>query len=949
MGSTALSLEVEAEELSEIVRAYQELCSAIIQTEGGYVAQLLGDGILAYFGYPAGYEDDSRRAVRAAVRIVQSMTSQTIRARRLEVRVGIHTGVVVIGLTGRGATRQPLAFGHAPNIAARVQSQAGPNEVLLTESTQPMVEGYFLLDDLGPRELTGISRPTRLYRVRGETLATSRLEARRRAGLTPFVGRRRELEYLDEHFENHGLRLRKVLLVRGDAGVGKSRLLEVARESLAVAGVESFQAFCSPVHQNNPLHPVASLFMRWLGLTPQDTDLEARRRLEGAMAALGFEDRDDALTSSLLSVFARGEGAANAEGSPQRRLRDSLQTIDDWLTRLACRRPILFVLEDAHWADPTTIDLVELFVKNPHSRVFACVSARPEFKARWTADPGVAELKLGPLSREEAIELVTRVAGVSVPERLADHVYVSADGNPLFLEEIMRARIEAGLGGQESLSSRGPAAPPQSSRGDIPASLHGFLMARLDCLGSARLLAQRASVLGRNFDEDVLLAIADSDATAMRQDLERLLSSGLVVDAGTTGGTYNFKHALIRDAAYASLLRPAKQEYHRRAAAALSRAPSAARQPDVIAMHHEEGGNDLEAIRHWQLAGKMASARSANREVIAHLERALALVERLPDSPERRQSELSLHLGIAPAFMAINGWAAVQVEASCRRALDLAHGLGAMEAALQALWGLWSVHLVRGEIDRALEASTQLLQASQMVQSPPLAVMANHAAAFTRYYRGDLDEARRLAETGIALFSMEQERFIVSQVQISSTVVMEGILALVLWLQGHAEEAEQAVERGGRLAEELNYPPSVVFHLSLRNELRLWQGDAPKLRESAERMLRLANSEGFELFASTAYVYRGLARASLGDRTDGIDEARLGWEAYAATGAGLNIVQEHCRRAEALAAASRPDEALALLDEAEQRVRDHGEKNCDAEVHRVRAEIGQRPAAGKKP
>ena len=189
-----------------------------------------------------------------------------------------------------------------------------------------------------------------------------------------------------------------------------------------------------------------------------------------------------------------------------------------------------------------------------------------------------------------------------------------------------------------------------------------------------------------------------------------------MVDAGTTGGTYNFKHALIRDAAYASLLRPAKQEYHRRAAAALSRAPSAARQPDVIAMHHEEGGNDLEAIRHWQLAGKMASARSANREVIAHLERALALVERLPDSPERRQSELSLHLGIAPAFMAINGWAAVQVEASCRRALDLAHGLGAMEAALQALWGLWSVHLVRGEINRALEASTQLLQASQMVQ-----------------------------------------------------------------------------------------------------------------------------------------------------------------------------------------------------------------------------------------
>ena len=255
VGSTALSLEVEAEELSEIVRAYQELCSAIIQTEGGYVAQLLGDGILAYFGYPAGYEDDSRRAVRAAVRIVQSMTSQTIRARRLEVRVGIHTGVVVIGLTGRGATRQPLAFGHAPNIAARVQSQATPNEVLLTESTQPMVEGYFLLDNLGPRELTGISRPTRLYRVRGETLATSRLEARRRAGLTPFVGRRRV-----PRIPRRAFRESRPPTSEGPARAGRRGRGQIQapgggtgepcrRRGRVVPGV------LSPVHQNNPLHP----------------------------------------------------------------------------------------------------------------------------------------------------------------------------------------------------------------------------------------------------------------------------------------------------------------------------------------------------------------------------------------------------------------------------------------------------------------------------------------------------------------------------------------------------------------------------------------------------------------------------------------------------------------------------------------------------------------------
>ena len=465
-------------------------------------------------------------------------------------------------------------------------------------------------------------------------------------------------------------------------------------------------------------------------------------------------------------------------------------------------------------------------------------------------------------------------------------------------------------------------------------------MARLDRLGSAKMLAQRAAVIGRAFDEDILVAIAGSGLDAVRRDLDLLLASGLVVHASASSGTtHSFKHALIRDVAYASLLRPAKQDYHRRAAAALSRTASAARQPHVVAMHYEEGGNDAEAVRHWQLAGKMASARSANREVIAHLERALALVQRTPDSPERRHSELLLHLGIAPAFMAINGWATSEVEASCRRALELARALGAMEAALQALWGLWSVHLVRGEIHLALEASTQLLHASQIVASPPLAVMASHAEGFSRYYRGDLDEAKRQVEAGIALFSLEQERFIVSQVQIASTVVLQGILALVLWLQDRSAEGEEAIEHARDLAEQLNSPPSMVFYYSLRCEFQLWQKDATKLLETSEQMLKLAETEGFELFVSIAHCYRGLARASLGDDFEGIAEATQGWATYSATGGGLNIVQEHCCRAEALFRSNRPDEALSLLDHAEQRGRMLGEGNCDAEVHRVRAEI----------
>ncbi len=466
-------------------------------------------------------------------------------------------------------------------------------------------------------------------------------------------------------------------------------------------------------------------------------------------------------------------------------------------------------------------------------------------------------------------------------------------------------------------------------------------MARLDRLGTAKGIAQVASVIGREFSGDLLSAVSTVSDEGLRPDLDRLLSSGLLLSSGSSPVNYAFKHTLVRDAAYGSLARSKRREYHRRTADTLrERFPDvAAARPELLASHLEEGGDVGGAASQWQRAGALALGRSANQEAIAHLKRALRLTELTPASPERKAAELALNLAIAPAFMAINGWAAHEVEDSCRRALQLAEEVGAHESVLPALWGLWSTYLVRGQITRALSVAERVLALANASGNPLLGVMARHAMVFTLFYLGDLSSALRHADEGCRLFSLEQEQAIVGITQLSSTTVMWGIQAIGLALEGRPQESAHALAQGRDLVAQLGHPPSTAVHLSLSAELSYWRQDAASLLETSGRLLALAQDEGFQLYVGAARCYRGWARARLGELASGRAEMEIGIREYESCGAHMNFVHARWGLADLLARSGLTLEALGVLEDAFRYSEANGENNCDAELHRLRSAL----------
>jgi len=932
VGSTALSSQMDPEDLADLIRDYQALCASAIQQLGGYVAQFLGDGVLAYFGYPEAHEDDGRRAIRAATDLVARLRVTPIRGFPLQARVGIHSGLVVMGPIGIGSSLTPLAVGEAPNIAARAQAAALPNEVVVTESTRKLAEGYFAFEALRdkPGARDGSGTRLSLFRVQGETGASSRIEAARLVGLTPFVNRTEETAYLSQAWQRVCTGSGHAILLRGEAGVGKSRLVETLRERVASEGHLVLQATSSPLEQNSALQPIRTLLRH--GMRPGRYAPDGR--LESWLASVGMTD------GQALALFAafldpadpRGLGV-DATMTPQRRRRLTLELLFEATRRLAAHAPVLLVVEDLHWADPTTLELLGLFVQRRPAGLFVCLTARPEFLSPWSE---LAEVALAPLHKDHVAEMVSHVAGRAVPPFMSELVFGRTEGVPLFVEEVTRALDEMGALGTAS----GTAALPAP----IPSTLYDSLMSRLDRLGSAKHLAQLAAVLGRDFRPEVLAALAAADgagAASLREDLSRLVASGLVREPSDDGPpSYSFRHALIRDAAYASLLRRERQEQHRRVAGILRDrfAAFAAEQPHVVAAHWEEGGEPILALGQWQAAGLASLARANNREAIAYLSRALKLVEELPEGQDRMRRELPLRLAIAPAFMAINGWASGEVERSCRRALGLAELLPDPSAVLPALWGLWSVFLVRGDTESALETAQRVLGIARAAGGL-LLVMAHHAFGFTQFFRGQIQEARRFAEEGLDLFELGQEQAIVGHVQLSSSVTMAGFLALAAWLQGDEEASARALAKGASISDRLHHAPSRAMHLSLRAELQHWRREPQALAETATELVTLAEAEGFDFFRGPALAYRGWARAQLGDVEGGLAESREGWSVYTSSGSHLNTVHGAAGLAETLALAGQEDEALARLRVAEEDARARQELISLGEVLRLRGEI----------
>jgi class 3 adenylate cyclase len=706
--STPLASQLDPEDWREVVRAYQEAAAAVIQGLDGHVAQYLGDGLLVYFGYPQAHEDDARRAVQTGLDLVEALGALHVRlvqhyGVRLAVRIDIHTGLVVVGEMGGGNRQEQLALGDTPNVAARIQGLAGPDTVVISPATFRLVRGFFLYQDMDTHALKGLMTPVQVYRILGDSAAQSRLDVMDLTGFTPLVGRGSEVALLLERWAQSQDGAGQVVLLRGEAGIGKSRLVEVLRERAISGGATQIVFRCSPYHQNSALYPVIDHLQRFLQWQRDESPEAKFDKLEQVLRTylLPLEDIIP-LFAALLSV-PLPECYTPLNLTPQQQRQKTHESLVAWLLEEAERQPVLAVWEDLHWADPSTLDVLGLMLDQVSTaRMLTLLTCRPEFLPPWTTHAPVTQITLNRLGRAQVEAMIPSLTGnKTLPMEMVEQVIAKTGGVPLFVEELVKMILESGLVREQAACYvlTGPLLPLA-----IPSTLPDSLMARLDRLAAVREVVQLGATLGREFAYDVLHAVTTMDEIALQRGLRRLVKAELVYQRGLPPQSrYVFKHALIQDVAYQSLLRSTRQQYHQRIARVLeAQFPETAEtQPEVLAHHYTEAGLLTQALAYWQHAGQRALQRSANLEAVSHVTQGLAVLTALPETPERAHQELALHLTLGPALMNTQGPAASETERAYVRACDLGRQVGDPLQFFPALWGLWYVHLSGGKLQRA--------------------------------------------------------------------------------------------------------------------------------------------------------------------------------------------------------------------------------------------------------
>ena len=703
--STALASQLDPEDLREVVRAYQQTCAAVIQHFDGHIAQYLGDGLLVYFGYPQAHEDDALRAVHAGLEIVEAMRAlntrlQQERGIQLALRLGVHTGPVVVGEMGGGARHEQLALGETPNLAARLQGLAALDTVVISTATLHLVQGYVECQELGVHTLKGVVAPMAVYRVIRPNVVQSRLDVASARGLTPFVGRESELALLLERWAQVKDGTGHVVLLNGEAGIGKSRLVQVLKDHAAGEAHTRLECRCSPYHQNSALYPLIDLLHRALRWQENEAPADRLEKLKHALGQYRLAlDETVPLLAVLLSLPLPEGRYPQLTLTPQRQKQQTLEVILTLVLELAERQLVLFIVEDLHWIDPSTLEFLSLLIEQgPTVRVLTLLTYRPTFQPQWTGRAHVTPLTLTRLPVAQVEAMIARLMhGKPFPTEVLRHVVAKTDGVPLFIEELIKMLLESGL--LTEADDRYALVDPLPSLA-IPTTLHDSLIARLDRLAAVKVVAQMGATLGRQFSYSLLQAVSPLDELTLQHSLQQLVDAELLYRRGVPPqATYLFKPALIQDAAYQSLLKSARQQYHQRIAQVLEgRFPETAEtQPELLAHHYTEAGLLRQAIPCWQRAGQHAIERSANVEAISHLTKGLELLKGLPDTPDRAPQELILQTTLGVPLATTTGFAAPEVERVYARARELCRQVGETPQLFPVLAGLWRFYLVRGE------------------------------------------------------------------------------------------------------------------------------------------------------------------------------------------------------------------------------------------------------------
>jgi predicted ATPase/class 3 adenylate cyclase len=962
VGSTALSARLDPEDLRSIVGAYHRCCTELIERNGGFVARYIGDGVLAYFGYPRANEHDAESAIRAGLSLVEAVPRlKTAASAPLQVRIGMATGLAVVGdLIGAGASREQAVVGETPNLAARLQALAEPGTVVIASSTRKLTGGLFEYRDLGSVALKGFSESVPAWQVMGTSAAEGRFEALR-GTTTPLIGREEEIELLLRRWQLAKSGEGSVVLVCGEPGIGKSRIAQTILERLRGEPHTPLRVFCSPHHQNSPLYPTIMQLERAAGFRREDTVEQRLDKLEVVLAqATSDLEEVTPLIADLLSI-PTGDRYPPLNFTSQKQKEKTLHALLGQVEGRAARQPVLMAVEDAHWIDPTSRELLDLIVDRvPTLPVLVMVTFRPEFAPPWVGRSHVTLLSLNRLPRRQRAEMIAQVSGGKVlPRGIADQLIDRTDGVPLFVEEMTKAVIESGLlrDAGDRYTVAGPL-PPLA----IPATLQASLLARLDRLAPTREVAQIAAALGRQFSHELISAVAALPQPQLDDALKQLVTAELIFQRGTPpDAEYTFKHALVQDAAYSTLLRSRRQQLHARIVATLEDQfpENVVAQPALLAQHCAEAGLADKAVVYWLKAGEQAMARSATTEAVLRLQKGLDVLAGLPDGPPRRQQELDLQIALASALAATKGYSATDVGATIARAHALAEQIDRPEHLVPLIYGQFAFHMIRSEHKRALLLAEQIERIGETRNDVVAQMQGRRARGATCYYLGELVAARDLLEQCHGLRDAAP-RATDARLSADPYVLMLAQLAVVLSHLGYVDQARERFDKALSEARRLKHALTLTNVLVRANLATSYAFDRSSTRfdsitrtaetqRYAEELLALSTEHGFPLFLGWATALRGWSLVTLGQAWEGLPLLTRGLAAVRATGAVASTPLLFIWLAEACAMLGQPFEGLNHLAEAAQIIETTDERHVEAELHRLRGNLlnatGDRSAA----
>jgi class 3 adenylate cyclase/tetratricopeptide (TPR) repeat protein len=939
VGSTALASRLDPEDLRDVIGVYHKSVAETLGEFDGFVAKYMGDGVLVYFGYPRAQEDSAERAVRAGLALVDSIGRLDLAHAKLELRVGIATGLVVVGdLVGVGESAERTVIGVTPNLAARLQALAKPNAVLIAESTRRLLGALFEYRSLGLVDVKGLAQAVPLWQVLGPGTIRSRFEALRAASLTPLVGREDEIELLMRRWARAKQAEGQIVLLSGEAGIGKSRITEALYERMRDEAHTRLRCFCSPHHRDSPLHPFISRLERAAGFAREDPPEVKLDKLETLLSQSEENPTEAAaLFADLLAVPNRGRYPP-LPADPQRRRELTFMAFVRQLQGLAEKKPVLMIFEDAHWIDSTSLELLELIVESvPRLPVLFLATFRPELELPWTGQPHVTSLTLSRLGHRETERLAERVAGgKSLPIEILDQIVERADGIPLFIEELTKTLLEGSLlreqDGHFVLS--GPL-PPLA----IPSSLHASLLARLDRLAPVKEVAQIGAGLGREFSYEVLAAVARRPSEQLRDALDRLVNAGLVFRRGAPPrASFIFKHALVQDAAYSTLLRSQRQELHARIGRVLEEQfpEISAAQPEIMAYHYTQAGITSTAIEYWRTAGERAYRRSALVEATKHLTQGLELIPLLRAGAERDRKELGLSLALGRVTWATKGHGAETFRVYCR-ARDLLDETATVGERMAVLNGLWNVEVHRAKLAATRELAQEALRLAALHRDPQIGGSANSRMGMTLCLMGMFADARQHLQRALDCYAIGQENITSAGSIRSGNALL--LLGMTLWALGYPEQAVAAPAKALADARGSGHAVAIGIALFWNAFLEAAFGASPPSGKSHADEAAAHCAERLRMYEPWARFNQGILASRRGNPAGGIEIMKAAMATAKEFDAELLRPLHLAHLAAAHATLGQPRIGVGLLDEALKTATDTEERMFEAELLRLRGEL----------